>query len=162
MKEEIDTDIELDRMDDNSGDENLYTEFIVNNTGKIENMLSQMEEWSILSDLINYVQYSRSPKNFYAMSIKPINKNKVNVGRKEKDKSEFSLHVDLVSTSDKSTEEEYLDRYERDKSGILKTTGFDENFDLSMISLGRSSMTRNDKMIVEEKFSNNRARIYSR
>ena len=31
------------------------------------------------------------------MSIKPINKNKVSVGRKEKDKSEFLLHVDLAT-----------------------------------------------------------------
>ena len=36
MKEEIDTDIELDRMDDNSGDKNPYRELIVNNAGKIE------------------------------------------------------------------------------------------------------------------------------
>ena len=77
MKEEIDTDIELDRMDDNSGDENLYRELIVNHAGEIENMLSQMEQWSILSNVINYMQYSKSPKNFYAMSIKPINKNKL-------------------------------------------------------------------------------------
>ena len=51
------------------------------------------------------------PRNFHAMSIKPINKKTVNVERKERDKNEFLLQVDLVSTSDKSTEE-YLDRYE--------------------------------------------------
>ena len=134
MKEEIDTDIELDRIDDNSGDENLYKELIVNNAGKIENMLSHMEQWSILSNVINYVQYSKSPKNFYAMSIKPINKNKVNIGRKEKDKSEFSLQVTFQSTLDKSTKE-YLDRCEGVKSEILKTTRFTENsyfrYDLS-------------------------------
>ena len=111
-----------------------------------------MEQWSILSNVINYMQYSKSPKNFHAMSIKPINKNKVNVGRKEKDKSEFSLQVDLGSTSDKSTEE-YLDRYEGIKSEILNTTRFDENSDLSTTYLGRSSMARNDKMVVEERFS---------
>ena len=43
MKEEIDPDIELDRMDINNGDENLYRKLIVNNAGKIESMLSQME-----------------------------------------------------------------------------------------------------------------------
>ena len=42
MKKEIDPDVELDRMDNNSGDENPYRELIVNNSGKIENMLSQM------------------------------------------------------------------------------------------------------------------------
>ena len=50
MKEEIDSDVELDRIDGDSGDENLYKELIVNNTIKIESALSQMEQWSILSD----------------------------------------------------------------------------------------------------------------
>ena len=59
-KEEIDPDVELDRMDDNSGDENPYRELIVNNAGKIESMLSQMEQWSILSNVINYMQYSKN------------------------------------------------------------------------------------------------------
>ena len=62
MKEDIDPDVELDKMDDNSGDKNLYRELIVNNAGKIENMLSQMEQWSILNNIINYVQYSKIPK----------------------------------------------------------------------------------------------------
>ena len=39
VKEEIDPNVELDRMDDNSGDENLYRELIVNNAGKIESAL---------------------------------------------------------------------------------------------------------------------------
>ena len=42
-------------MDDNSHDENPHRELIVNNAGKIENMLFQMEQWSILRNVINYV-----------------------------------------------------------------------------------------------------------
>ena len=49
--------------------------------------------------------------------------------------------------------EEYLDRYEGVKSEILNTTRFDENSDLSMTYLGKSSMTRDNKMAVEERFS---------
>ena len=64
MKEEIDPDVELDKMNDNSGDKNLYRELTVNNAGKIESMVSQMEQWSILSSVINYMQYSKNPKNF--------------------------------------------------------------------------------------------------
>ena len=45
-------------MDDNSGDENPYRKLIVNNAGKIENTISQMEQWSILSNIIKYMQYS--------------------------------------------------------------------------------------------------------
>ena len=86
MKEEIDPEVELDKMDDDSGNKNPYRELIVNNAGKIENMLSQIEQWLILSNVISYVQYSKNPKNFHAMSIKPINENKINVGRKRERK----------------------------------------------------------------------------
>ena len=151
MKEEMDPDIELDRMEDNSGDENPYRELIVNNAGKVGSMLSQMEQWSILSNVINYVQYSKNPKNFHTMSIKPINKNKVNVGSRKEDKDRFIPQVSLVNTSDRLTEE-YLDRCGEVQSEILNTTRFDENSDLSMIYLGRSSMIRDHKMVAEERF----------
>ena len=42
IKEEVDSDVELDKIDDNSGEENLYKELIVNDASKIENILSQM------------------------------------------------------------------------------------------------------------------------
>ena len=72
IKEELEADIELDRMDDNSGDENPYKELILNNTGKIESTLTQMEQWSILVTIINYMQYSKNPKNFHSMTIRPV------------------------------------------------------------------------------------------
>ena len=55
IKEETNPDIELDKIDDNSGEENLYRELIVNNASKVEKTISQMEQWSILSNVINYV-----------------------------------------------------------------------------------------------------------
>ena len=36
MKEELDTDVELDRMDDNNGDENPYRDLVVNNADRVE------------------------------------------------------------------------------------------------------------------------------
>ena len=101
MKEEIDPDVELDIMDNNSGGENMYRELIVNNAGKIENMLSQMEQWSILSNVINYVQYGKNPRNFHAASIKPINKSKINAQRKKGEKDRFTSEVSLVDTSNR-------------------------------------------------------------
>ena len=65
IKEELDTDIELDQMDDGSGDEHPYRELIVNNACKIENTSSQMEQWLILSNVINYVQCSKNPKKTF-------------------------------------------------------------------------------------------------
>ena len=49
-------------MDDTSGDINPYKELIVNNAEKIEPILTQMEQWSILSNILNYIQYDKYPK----------------------------------------------------------------------------------------------------
>ena len=138
-------------MDDNSGDENPYRELIVNNAGKIEITLSQMEQWSILSNVINYVQYSKNPNNFHAMTIKPVNKNKINVGRKQGEKDRFTSEVSLIDTSERLTEE-YLDRYEEVKSEILNTTRFDESSDLIMTYLGKTKKIGEHRMVAEEKF----------
>ena len=40
MRQVIDQDIELDKIDNTSGDEKLYRELIVNSAGKIETTLS--------------------------------------------------------------------------------------------------------------------------
>ena len=85
------------------------------------------------------------------MSIKPINKNKFNVGRKEGEKDRFASEVSLVDISGRLTEE-HLDRYEGVKSEILNTTRFDENSDLSMTYLGRSNTVRDHKMVAEVRF----------
>ena len=45
MKQEIDQDWELNRLDDTSGDINPYRELIVNNVEKTDTILSQMEQW---------------------------------------------------------------------------------------------------------------------
>ena len=76
IKEELDADIELERMDDNSRDENPYKELILNNASKVDSTLTQIEQWSILSNVIYYVQYRKNPKNFHAMIIKPVKLNK--------------------------------------------------------------------------------------
>ena len=109
----------------------------MNNAGKIEHTLSQMEQWSILSNVINYVQYSKNPKNIHVMPVRSTNKNKTNIGSKQGKKDRPMLEVSLVGTSDKLIEE-YLDRYEGVKSEILVTTRLDENSDLSMTYLGKT------------------------
>ena len=103
--------------------------------------------------------------------LKPINKNKNKVGRREENKDRFLSQICLTDTSGRLTEE-YLDRYERVKLEILNTTRFDENLDryegvkfkilntarfdensdLSITYLGRSSMVRDHKMVAEERF----------
>ena len=95
-------------------------ELIVINVSKIESTLSQMEQWSILSNVMNCVQYSKTPKNFYNMIIKPVNiNNRVNKGAKNENIDEFLLRLDVASISDESREE-YLDRHAGITSEILK------------------------------------------
>ena len=85
MKEETNPGIELNRIDNNSGDKNPYRKLIVNNASKIENVVSQMEQWSILSNVINYVQYSKNPKDFHTMS-------RIRFMKKEKKKRKINFH----------------------------------------------------------------------
>ena len=111
IREEIHADMELDRVDDNRGDKNPYKELIVNSTCKVENTLSQMEQWSILSNVLNYMQYSKNPKNFYSMIVEPVNSNRIVKEMKGRNIYDSLLKVDLVDASDRS-KEEYLDKYE--------------------------------------------------
>ena len=68
-----------------------------------------MEQWSILSNIINYVQYSKAPNNFHDMTIKHVNiNNRINKRTKNENIDESSLRVDLASISDE-LREEYLD-----------------------------------------------------
>ena len=161
MRQEIDQDIELDKMDDTSGDENPYRELIVNNASKTETILSQMEQWSILSNVINYVQYDKHPKNFHPMSVRPINKMKNKTKEKRKEKEKPMLEIDFRDASDR-LKEEYLDRYKGVKSEILNTTRFDENSDLSMTYLGETNIAMENKITAEEKISDMRTRVYNR
>ena len=36
---------------------------MVNNTEKLEPLVTQMEQWSILSNVVNYTKYDKHPKN---------------------------------------------------------------------------------------------------
>ena len=95
-----------------------------------------MEQWLILSNVINYVQCNKNPKNFHSMIIKSVNTNSINKEMKGKSKNESLLRENLADISDRS-KEEYLDRYEGIKSEILNTTRFDEKSDLSTTCLGK-------------------------
>ena len=55
IQQEIDQDRELDRLNDINGDINPYRELIVNNAEKIETVILQMEQWSILSNVVNCI-----------------------------------------------------------------------------------------------------------
>ena len=86
VRQEVNQDIELDKMDDTSAEENPYRELIVNNAVKVE---TQMEQWSIFSTVINCVQYDKNPEISHTMSIKPVNKVKVQIKSKKDERERF-------------------------------------------------------------------------
>ena len=50
---------------------------MVNNAEKIEMQKTQMEQWLILSNLLNYVQHSKFNSMSHSLNIKPVNRYKV-------------------------------------------------------------------------------------
>ena len=57
--QEIEQGKQLNRMDDRNEEINPYRELIVNNAEKTEPPMTQMEQWLILSNVLNYVQHSK-------------------------------------------------------------------------------------------------------
>ena len=73
LQQELEHERQLNKIDDMSGDTNPYNEMIVNNAEKTEPLLAQMEQWSILSNMLNYIQYDKHPKNFHSLGISAVN-----------------------------------------------------------------------------------------
>ena len=55
LQQEIEHERQLNKIGDTSGDTNPYKELMVNNAEKIEPSIAQMEQWSILSNMLNYI-----------------------------------------------------------------------------------------------------------
>ena len=62
IQQELEQERQLDKIDDTHGKTNPYKELIVNNTGKLEPLMTQMEQWSILCNVLNYIQYDKCPQ----------------------------------------------------------------------------------------------------
>ena len=60
IQQEVEQEKQLNKLDDDSGEENPYRELVINNAEKIEVQRTQMEQWSILS---NYVKTMYSIAN---------------------------------------------------------------------------------------------------
>ena len=86
LHQEIEQERQLNRIDDTSGDTNPYKKLIGNNAEKIQPLLTQMEQWSILSNTLNYVQYDRYPNNYHSLGINAVNKCRKNLTSKEEER----------------------------------------------------------------------------
>ena len=108
-------------MNDDSGEVNPYRELVVKNAEKIEMQKTQLEQWTILTNLLNYVQHSKFNSMSHSLSIKPVNRYKM----KPNEEKEFRK-VDF-GTPSQNLWDEYLDVYEGIQSDIVSSSRFDEN-----------------------------------
>ena len=100
IQQEIEQEKQLGRIDNTSGETNPYKELIGNNAEKIEPLMTQMEQWSILSNILNYIQHSRFSSMNHMLDVKAMNKHKSkpNVDREFKE-------IDFGTTPQKLQEE---------------------------------------------------------
>ena len=106
-----------------------------------------MEQWSILSNILNYIQHSRFSSMNHMLDVKAKNKykSKPDVDREFKE-------IDFGTTPQK-LQEEYMDVYEGIHSEIVSSNRFDENSDISTTYLGKIENRGNkDKLKAEESF----------
>ena len=59
IQQEVEQEEQLNRIDDINGKINPYQELIVNNAERVDPLMTQVEQWSILSNILNYVQHNR-------------------------------------------------------------------------------------------------------
>ena len=106
MKLQIEQEKQLSQMDDDNGEVNPYRDLVVNNAEMIEMQKTQMEQWSILSNSLKYVQHSKFNSMGHSLNVKPVNRYKV----KPNEEKEFR-EVDF-GTNLQNLQVEYLDVYE--------------------------------------------------
>ena len=76
IQQEIEQEKQLGRTDDTSGEKNPCKELNVNNAEKIKPLMTQMEQWSISSNVLNYVQHSGSNSMNHTLDVKAMNRYK--------------------------------------------------------------------------------------
>ena len=159
----IKQEIEADKLGSDNIDEdevNPYQEIITNKVEKENIITSQMEQWSILSNVANYVQYDRHHSIFYDLDIKTTGqKSPKKIYDKLKEEDRQILELYFYNTPEK-LRGDYLDMYKGILSEVISTTRFDENSNLSMTYLDRIDITRASKIKAEENISYITTRVY--
>ena len=147
VQQEIEQEKQLNRMDDRKGEIIPYRELIVNNTEKAEPPITQMEQWSILSNVLNYVQHSKFNSMIHTLNVRPVNRLRV-----KPDTGKEFRELDF-GTVPQNLQEAYLDVPEGIQSDIVSSRRFDENSDISTTYLGKiDSKDGQDKLKAEESF----------
>ena len=106
-----------------------------------------MEWWSILSNVLNYVQHSLFNLMDHILDVKAMNKYK---SKPNADNREFK-ELDFGTTPQK-VQEEYMDIYEGIHPEIVSSNRFHKNSDISTTYLGRIEKENQNKLKAEESF----------
>ena len=122
IEQEIEQERQLNRIDDTNRETYPYKEPIVNNAEKIEPLMTQMKQWSILSNVLNYVQHSRLHLMKHTLDIKVADKYKY---RPNTDNREFK-ELDFGITPQK-LQEEHMDIYEGIHSEVVSSNRFENS-----------------------------------
>ena len=85
---------------------------IANNAEKVETVLFQMEQWPILSIVVNYVHYDKHPRNFHHLNTSAMNKGNYKRNLKSEEKQSQKLDLEFGDTLKKKLKRECLDVYE--------------------------------------------------
>ena len=109
--------------------------------------MTQMEQWSILSNVLNYIQHSKVNSMNHSLSVTPVNRYKI-----KPDMGKEFREVDF-GTIPQNLQEEYLDVYEGIQSDIVSSSRFDKNSNISATYLGKIEHKQSqDKLKAEESF----------
>ena len=149
MKQEIDND-KLTKTNAEEEEISPYQKVVLSNVYKDKIKTVKMEFWSILSNNVKYIQYDE--KTIHDLDVKTLNyrqhKKLYNKLKGEEGQTlgmDFGDNPNLLKTN-------YLDMYEGVHADIVCSNRFDENSDLSRTYLGKTYMTGETKVKIEEKF----------
>ena len=143
MKHEIEH--EIDREDDNP-----YKRVILNKVYKEEDKIQQMENWSIFSDNVRYVQHDE--KNPHKLDLHTLDyRQHKELYCKLKGEESETLDVDF-GINPETLKSNYFDMYEGIHAEMIYTNRFDENANLSTTYLGQTKMIKDMRIKAEEKF----------
>ena len=114
---------------------------------KEQSLMTQMEQWSISSNILSYIQHSKFNSMGHSLNVKAFNRYKVRLDMEREFKE-----LDFGPIPQK-LQEEYLDIYDGIQSDIVSSSRFDENSDISMTYLGKiENMEGQHKLKAEESF----------
>ena len=129
---------------------NPYQMALLNKTSRDDTKIERMIKWSILSDLIKYIDESSYSDMNPSLTLRPLDYRKhkrlYNSLKTDKD-----LTSDVIFEGDK-VRDVYFDKYDGIYADKSQATRFDESTDLSTTYLAKTDMTREQVIKAEEKF----------